>query len=60
MAFLSEKDAKVVGDRLGKLAKPVMLAVFTQEFECDYCPGNAGAGGRAGCAFRRQAHRGSA
>ncbi len=37
MAFLSEKDAKVVGDRLGKLAKPVMLAVFTQEFECDYC-----------------------
>jgi glutaredoxin-like protein len=37
MAFLSEKDAKVVGDRLGKLQRPVTLAVFTQEFECDYC-----------------------
>jgi glutaredoxin-like protein len=37
MAFLSEKDAKVVADKLGKLQKPVTLSVFTQEFECDYC-----------------------
>ena len=37
MSFLSEKDAKVVGERLGKLSRPVTLVVFTQEFECDYC-----------------------
>jgi glutaredoxin-like protein len=37
MAFLSEKDAKVVADRLGKMQKAVTLAVFTQELECDYC-----------------------
>ena len=37
MSFLSDKDAKIVGERLGKLSRPVTLAVFTQEFECDYC-----------------------
>jgi len=37
MAFLSEKDAKIVGEKLGSLPKPVTLAVFTQELECDYC-----------------------
>jgi glutaredoxin-like protein len=37
MAFLSEKDAKVVADRLAKMQKAVTLTVFTQEFECDYC-----------------------
>jgi len=37
MAFLSEKDAKMVGGKLTSLSKPVTLAVFTQEFECDYC-----------------------
>ena len=26
-----------MGERLGKLSRPVTLAVFTQEFECDYC-----------------------
>ncbi len=37
MAFLTEKDAKVVGDKLGSLPKPITLSVFTQELECDYC-----------------------
>ncbi len=37
MGLLNEKDAKVVGDRLGKLPRPVTLAVFTQEFECSFC-----------------------
>jgi glutaredoxin-like protein len=37
MAIISERDAKQVADKLGKLAKPVKLAVFTQEFECAYC-----------------------
>jgi len=37
MAFLSEKDAKVVADKLARLESPVTLSVFTQEFECDYC-----------------------
>lgn len=37
MGLLSEKDSKVVGERLGKLARPVTLAVFTQEFECQLC-----------------------
>jgi glutaredoxin-like protein len=37
MAFLSEKDGKVVSERLGNLPNSVTLAVFTQEIECDYC-----------------------
>jgi glutaredoxin-like protein len=37
MALLNEKDSKVVGARLAKLANPVTLAVFTQEFECEFC-----------------------
>ena len=37
MGLLSEKDAKAVGERLGKLPRPVTLAVFTQEFECQLC-----------------------
>jgi glutaredoxin-like protein len=37
MAMIKEKDAKAVQDRLAKLAGPVTLAVFTQEFECDLC-----------------------
>ncbi len=37
MALLSEKDAKVVAERLSKLAGPVTITMFTQEFECDYC-----------------------
>ncbi len=37
MGLLSEKDAKVVGERLSKLPTPVILAMFTQEFECQLC-----------------------
>ncbi len=37
MAMLNEKDAKVVRERLGKLAGSVTLVMFTQEFECEYC-----------------------
>ena len=37
MVLIKEKDAKAVQDRLAKLANPVTLAVFTQEFECDLC-----------------------
>jgi glutaredoxin-like protein len=37
MAILNEKDAKVVSERLSKIAGPVTLAMFTQETECDYC-----------------------
>jgi glutaredoxin-like protein len=37
MAFIKDKDAKVVRERLAKLPGPVTLAVFTQEFECEYC-----------------------
>jgi glutaredoxin-like protein len=37
MALIQEKDAKIVKERLAKLSSPVTLAVFTQEFECDYC-----------------------
>ena len=40
MALLNEKDAKTVRDRLAKLANPVTLVVFTQEFECDLCREN--------------------
>lgn len=37
MGLLSEKDAKLVGERLSKLPRVVTLAVFTQEFECGLC-----------------------
>ena len=37
MAFINERDAKQVRERLAKLTNPVKLVVFTQEFECDYC-----------------------
>ena len=37
MAFINEKDAKVIRERLAKLPGPVTLAIFTQEFECEYC-----------------------
>ena len=37
MAFLNEKDSKAVRERLTKLPSPVTLAIFTQEFECEYC-----------------------
>jgi len=37
MALIKEKDEKAVQDRLAKLANPITLAVFTQEFECDLC-----------------------
>ncbi len=37
MALLNEKDAKAVRERLGKLASPVTIVMFTQEFECEYC-----------------------
>jgi glutaredoxin-like protein len=37
MALLNEKDARTLAARLSKLANPVTLAMFTQEFECEYC-----------------------
>lgn len=37
MALINDKDSKVVRDRLAKLPRPVTLAIFTQEFECEYC-----------------------
>jgi len=37
MSVLNEKDAKIVAERLGKLERPVTVAVFTQEADCDYC-----------------------
>ncbi len=37
MAVINDRDAKVVRERLAKLPGPVTLAVFTQEFECEYC-----------------------
>ena len=37
MSMLSEKDAKLVRERLANLAGPVTLVMFTQEFECEYC-----------------------
>jgi glutaredoxin-like protein len=37
MPLIQDKDAKTVRDRLSKLAEPVTLTVFTQEFECAYC-----------------------
>jgi hypothetical protein len=37
MAMISDKDKKVVGDRLSKLTGPVKLVMFTQEIECTFC-----------------------
>ena len=37
MSFLNDKDAKIVQERLAKLPGFVTLAIFTQEFECEYC-----------------------
>jgi glutaredoxin-like protein len=37
MPMIDEKNAKVVRERLSNLPGPVTLAVFTQDFECDYC-----------------------
>jgi glutaredoxin-like protein len=37
MALINDKDAKAVREKLAKLSNPVTLAVFTQEFECEYC-----------------------
>ena len=37
MALINDKDAKAVREKLAKLSHPVTLAVFTQEFECEYC-----------------------
>jgi glutaredoxin-like protein len=37
MAFINEKDARVIRERLAKLLGPVTLVIFTQEFECEYC-----------------------
>jgi len=37
MALINDKDAKAVRERLARLPGPVTLAIFTQEFECEYC-----------------------
>ncbi|MCX8201460.1 MAG: thioredoxin family protein [Candidatus Caldarchaeum sp.] len=38
MPLLSERDRKAVKNRLqGNLENPVVMKVFTQEFECQYC-----------------------
>ncbi len=37
MGMLSEKDARVVAERVSKLPRTVTLAVFTQETECALC-----------------------
>jgi glutaredoxin-like protein len=37
MAYINDKDAKIIRDRLAKLPGPVTLELFTQEFECEYC-----------------------
>ena len=37
MSILNDKDAKVVRERLSKLPGFVTLAIFSQEFECEYC-----------------------
>jgi glutaredoxin-like protein len=37
MALIGEKDAQLVAGRLTGLKGPVTLAVFSQEFECEYC-----------------------
>ncbi len=37
MGFISDKDKKVLQERLSKLEKPVKLVLFTQEMECQFC-----------------------
>jgi hypothetical protein len=37
LALINEKDAKAVREKLARLSNPVTLAVFTQEFEYEYC-----------------------
>ena len=37
MAFITEKEAKAVRERLAKLPGQVTLAIFTQDFECESC-----------------------
>ncbi len=37
MGMLSEKDARLVSERVSKLPRTVTLAVFTQETECALC-----------------------
>jgi glutaredoxin-like protein len=37
MALINDKDAKVIRERLAALPGAVTLAIFTQEFECEYC-----------------------
>ena len=37
MAFLQDKDKKVIEDRLKELVNPVKLINFTQELECQFC-----------------------
>ena len=37
MALINEKDAKVIRERLSGLPGTVTTAVFTQDFECEYC-----------------------
>lgn len=37
MAFIEEKDKKVIQDRFKELVNPVKLINFTQELECQFC-----------------------
>ncbi len=37
MSLLSEKEGKAVSERFAVLPNTAVLAVFTQEFECEYC-----------------------
>jgi glutaredoxin-like protein len=37
MALINEKDGKVIRERLSKLPGRVTLAIFTRDFECEYC-----------------------
>ena len=37
MALINEKDGKVIRERLSKLPGRVKLAIFIQDFECEYC-----------------------
>jgi glutaredoxin-like protein len=37
MGMISDRDRKLVSDRLSKLAGPVKLLVYTQEMECQFC-----------------------
>ena len=37
MGLINDKDATIIRERLAKLPGAVTLAIFTQEFECEYC-----------------------